>query len=273
MEWTAAVSHLSKGRLIAIDGKTLRGSFDKFLGKKAIYKISAWSSANQLVLAQMKVDDKSNEITAIPELLALLDLREAVLSMDAMGCQKDIAEQIIDHGGDYLLGLEGNQSGTEQQVEMLFVYSGINSSHQNIGKGHGRIETRQCGVINDPALLGGIDGWPKQRSIVRIRSLRQDLSCGKEPSEAIRFYISSAQDSAEQFNTWVRQHWGMENKLHWVLDVNFLEDEDGIGKGHAEQNMAIVRHTALNICRLYHDPNKSLSRKRLAAAWLEEYLD
>ena len=273
MEWTAAVSRVSEDRLIAIDGKTLRGSFDKFLGKKAIHIISAWSSGSQLVLAQLKVDDKSNEITAIPELLALLDLKGAVVSMDAMGCQKDIAEQIIGQGGDYPLGLKGNQSGTEQQVEMLFVHRGTNSSHQDIGKGHGRIETRQCDVIDDPALLAGIDGWPKLRSIVRIRSLRQDLSSGKEPSEEIRFYISSAGGSAEQFNTWVRQHWGVENKLHRVLDVNFREDEDRIRKGHADQNMAIVRHTALNICRLYHDTKKSLSRKRLAAAWSENYLD
>lgn len=273
MEWTAAVSCVSANALIAIDGKTLRRSFDKFLGKKAIHMISAWSSANQLVLAQLKVEDKSNEITAIPELLALLDLKGAVVSIDAMGCQKDIAEKIIDQGGAYLLGLKGNQSGTEQQVEMLFVHRGINSSHEEIGKGHGRIEARQCDVIDDPALVARIDGWPGLRSIVRIRSSRQELSAGKEPSEEIRFYISSAQGSAEQFNTWVRQHWEVENKLHWVLDVNFREDEDRIRKGHADENMAIVRHTALNICRLYQDPKKSLSRKRLAAAWSEAYLD
>ena len=273
VEWTAAVSRVSKDRLIAIDGKTLRRNFDKFLGKKAIHVISAWSSANQLVLAQLKVDDKSNEITAIPELLALLNLKGAVVSMDAMGCPKDIAEKIIDQGGDYLLGLKGNQYGTGQQVEMLFVHQAASSSHEGIDKGHGRIEVRQCDVIDDPALLARIEGWPKLRSIVRIRSLRQELSSGKEPSEEIRFYISSAGGSAEQFNTWVRQHWGVENKLHWVLDVNFREDEDRIRRGHADQNMAVVRHTALNICRLYNDPKKSLSRKRLAAAWSENYLN
>lgn len=273
VEWAAAVSRVSKDRLIAIDGRTLRRSFDKFLGMKAIHMISAWSSENQLVLAQLKVDDKSNEITAIPVLLAMLDLKGAVVSMDAMGCQKDIAEKIIGHGGDYLLGLKGNQSGTERQVEMPFVHRGINSSHQDIGKGHGRIETRQCDVINDSALLAGIDGWPQLRSIVRLRSLRQELTPGKEPSEEIRFYISSASGSAGQFNTWVRQHWGVKNKLHWVLDVIFREDEDRIRKGHADQHMAIVRHTALTICRLYDDPRKSPSRKRLAAAWSEDYLN
>ena len=273
VEWTAAVSRVSGSRLIAIDGKTLRRSHDKFLGKKAIHMINAWSSTNQLVMAQLKVDDKSNEITAIPELLALLDLKGAVVSIDAMGCQKDIAEKIIDREGDYLLGLKGNQSGAEQQVEMLFVHRAANSSHEEIGKAHGRIETRQCDVIDDPALVARIDGWPRLRSIVRIRSIRQDLSSGKEPSEEIRFYISSAQGSAEQFNTWVRQHWEVENKVHWVLDVIFREDEDRIRKGHADENMAIVRHTALNLCRLHHDPKKSLSRKRLAAAWSETYLD
>lgn len=271
--WTAAVSQVSMGRLIAIDGKTVRRSFDRFLGKKAIHIISAWSSTNELVLAQLKVDGKSNEITAVPELLALLDLKGAVVSIDAMGCQKDIAEKIIDRQGDYLLGLKGNQSGTQQQVEMLFVHRAANSSHEEISKGHGRIEVRQCDVIDDPALIAQIEGWPELRSIVRIRSSRQELSAGKEPSEEIRFHISSAQGPAEQFNTWVRQHWGVENKVHWVLDVIFREDEDRIRKGHADENMAIVRHTALNICRLHHDPRKSLSRKRLAAAWSEAYLD
>jgi len=273
LEWTTQVCQVSDGELVAIDGKTLRRSYDKGAGKKAIHMISAWSSANQLVMAQMKVDDKSNEITAIPELLALLDLKGAVVSIDAMGCQKDIAQTILDQEADYLLGLKGNQSGAEHHVEMLFVHRKPDSSDEQITKDHGRIEIRHCDVIDNPQAIARIPGWPSLRSIVRVRSQRQVLSGGGEPSEEIRFYLSSAKANARQFATWVRQHWEVENKVHWVLDVIFREDDDRIRSGHADQNMAVVRHTALNICRLFHDPRKSLSRKRKAAAWSEDYLD
>jgi len=273
LDWTSAVCRVSQGELVAIDGKTLRRSHDKILGKKAIHIISAWSSANQLVMAQMKVDDKSNEIVAIPELLALLDLKGAVVSIDAMGCQKDIAQVIREKKADYLLGVKGNQPGLEQQVEMLFVHRKANSSHEDITKEHGRIEIRHCDVIDDPRAIASIEGWPDLRSIIRVRSQRQILSSGAEPSEEIRFYLSSAKAQAPRFATWVRQHWEVENKVHWVLDVNFREDEDRSRKGHVDQNMALVRRTVLNICRLFHDPKKSLSRKRKAAAWSEDYLD
>lgn len=273
LDWTTEVCRVSHGELVAIDGKTLRRSHDKVLGKKAIHIISAWSSANQVVMAQMKVDDKSNEIVAIPELLALLDLRGAVVSIDAIGCQKDIAEAILEKKADYLLGVKGNQAGLEQQVELLFVHRKPDSSHEDITKGHGRIEMRHCDVIDNPKALASIEGWPALRSIVRIRSQRQILSSGSEPSEEIRFYLSSAKADAQRFTTWVRQHWEVENKVHWLLDVNFREDEDRSRKGHADQNMALVRRTVLNICRLFHDPRKSLSRKRKAAAWSEDYLD
>ena len=272
MRWTAEVCGITHGQLVAIDGKTLRGSHDEYRGKKAIHLISAWCSANQVVLGHLKVDGKSNEITAIPELLALLDLKGAIVSIDAMGCQTDIAEAIIKHQGNYLLGLKGNQGGVLEKVEMLFVHNTPTSTAEQINKGHGRIETRHCDVIDNPALLKGITGWKDLRSLVRVRSTRQSAS-GGGVTEEIRFYLSSATAHAQRFNSWVREHWGIENQMHWTLDVIFDEDGSRIRKGHADQNMAIVRRTALNICKLHNDPKKSVNRKRKAAAWTDHYLD
>ena len=272
MRWTCEVCRISEGDLVAIDGKALRGSHDAFSSKRSIHLISAWSSANQLVLAQMQVDGKSNEITAIPELLALLDLKGAIVSINAMGCQTNIATEIRKRGGNYLLGIKGNQPGLEQQVEMLFVHHAPSSTSEQLNKGHGRIETRTCDVIDAPHLIKGITGWEDLRSLVRVRSTRQRV-LGGEPTEEIRFYLSSAKADAQQFNTWIREHWGIENKVHWMLDVIFDEDGSRIRKGHADQNMAIIRRTALNICRLQPDPKRSLARKRKAAAWSDEHLD
>jgi predicted transposase YbfD/YdcC len=272
IRWTASLCEGTDGRLVAIDGKSLRRSHDAQSGKKPTHVINAWSSMNQVVLAQLKVDGKSNEITAIPELLALLDLKGAIVSIDAMGCQTDIAEKIVEHQGSYLLGLKGNQSGLLEEVEMLFVHNKPSSTHNNLDKGHGRIEERRCDVIDKPALLKPFAQWKDLRSIIRLWSKRQN-SVGGEPTEEIRFYISSAKADAERFGTWIRQHWGVENQVHWMLDVIFDEDGSRIRKGHADQNMAIIRRTALNLCRLHHDPRKSISRKRMTAARRNDYLD
>ena len=272
VRWTADVAEQTEGRLVGIDGKTLRGSHDLHGGKKATHVINAWCGANQLVMAQMKVDGKSNEITAIPELLALLDLRGAIVSIDAMGCQTHIAQEIIKHKGNYLLGVKGNQGNLLEEVELLFVHTKPSSTHQQLDKGHGRIEERQCDVIGNPALLKPFSAWKDLRSVVRVRSTRQPSS-GGEMTEEIRFYISSAKADANRFGTWIRQHWGVENNVHWMLDVIFDEDGSRIRKGHADQNMAMVRRTALNLCRMHHDPKKSLSRKRMTAARRNDYLD
>ena len=272
LRWTADLCQWTQGRLVAIDGKTLRRSHDAQSGKKPTHVINAWSSTNQVVLAQMKVDGKSNEITAMPELLALLDLKGAIVSIDAMGCQTAIAEKIVEHGGSYLLGLKGNQSGLLEEVEMLFVHNKPGSTHHSLDKGHGRIEERRCDVIHNEALPKAFTSWKNLHTVVRLWSKRQNAA-GGEPTEEIRFYISSAKADAEHFGTWIRQHWGIENQVHWMLDVIFDEDGSRIRKGHADQNMAIVRRTALNICRLHHDPKKSISRKRMTAARKNDYLD
>ncbi len=272
MRWTSAVCGDTDGQLISIDGKTLRRSHDAVEKKKPIHVISAWSSMNQVVLAQMKVDQKSNEITAIPELLALLDLKGAIVSIDAMGCQKDIAEKILDHGGNYLLALKGNQSGLLEEAEMLLIHNTPDSTAEQLDKGHGRIESRICDVIDKPALLEGLTQWKGVQSLVRIRSTRQAAS-GGEPTEEIRFYISSAKADAPRSNSWVREHWGVENKVHWMLDVIFDEDGSRIRKGHADSNMALIRRTALNICHLYTADKKSAARRRKSAARSNAYLD
>ncbi|MBX2971733.1 MAG: ISAs1 family transposase [Flavobacteriales bacterium] len=272
MRWTSAVCGSADGTLVSIDGKTLRRSHDALEGKRPIHLISAWSSLNQVVLAQMMVDGKSNEITAIPELLALLDLKGAIVSIDAMGCQTAIAEKIIEREGNYLLGLKGNQSELLEMVEIRFVHHRPTSSHTEWDKGHGRIESRICDVIALPAPPDGFAHWKGLKSLVRIVSIRQRVG-GGEPVEEIRFYISSAQADAKRFSSWVRGHWGIENKVHWMLDVIFDEDGSRIRKGHGDRNLAIVRRIALNICHLYTDDKKTAVRRRKSAARNDAYLD
>ena len=272
MQWTSAVCGSTDGALVSIDGKTLRRSHDHRNGKKAIHVISAWSSSNQVVLAQMKVDDKSNEITAIPELLALLDLKGAAVSIDAMGCQTEIAEGILDRGGEYLLGAKGNQSELMEEVEMCFVHNAPSSVDEQWDKGHGRIESRTCAVIDSPDLQDRFPRWAGLKSLVRIVSTREEVTTGKR-SEEIRFYISSLQADAARFNSLVRQHWGVENQVHWVLDVTFDEDGSCIRKDHGSQNMAAIRRIALTICRTFTGDKKSTSRRRKSAARSDAQLD
>lgn len=272
MRWTSAVCGSSDGALVSIDGKTLRRSHDVSSGKKAIHVISAWSSTNQVVLAQMKVDDKSNEITAIPELLALLDLKGAVVSIDAMGCQTRIAEQIRGGGGDYLLGTKGNQGELMEEVELCFVHHAPASVDEQWDKGHGRIESRTCAVLDSPDLPSRFPRWAGIKSLVRIISTREELTTGTR-SEEIRFYVSSLKADACRFNDLVRKHWGVENQVHWVLDVTFNEDGSRIRKDHGSQNMAVIRRIALNICGTYTADKKSSSRRRKSAARSDAYLD
>lgn len=272
MRWASEVCGSSNGTLVSMDGKTLRRSHDHGQGKKPIHVISAWSSANRVVLAQMKVDDKSNEITAIPELLALLDLEGAVVSIDAMGCQAKIAERIRDRGGDYLLGTKGNQGGLMQEVELCFVHHAPASVDEQWDKGHGRIESRTCAVLGLPDLPGRFPRWAGIQSLVRIISTREDLTTGAR-SEEIRFYVSSLKADASRFNDLVRTHWGVENQVHWVLDATFNEDGSRIRKDHGSQNMALIRRAALNICSTYAADKKPLSRRRKSAARSDAYLD
>ena len=269
-QWTAQMCTLTEGELVAIDGKRLRGSYDHYDGKQAIHMVSAWSHENQVVLGQLQVNDKSNEITAIPALLALLDLTGSVVSIDAMGCQKEIAKLIRERKAHYLLGLKANQPELLEEVELAFVHHKVSSRHQQDTKGHGRVETRICEVIADPTLLSAAAHWKDLSSMVRITSITHSIRTGKT-TEQLRFYLSSLPANAERFNHLVRQHWGIENALHWVLDVTFQEDASRVRKGHADRNLALVRRWALNLCKLDKTPKLSMNLKRKSASYSDSF--
>lgn len=258
VSWAGQVCGLSEGDLVAIDGKRVRRSYDRWDNKSAIHIVSAWASANSVTLAQVKVEDKSNEITAIPQLLSVLELKGAVVSIDAMGCQKDIAQRIVEAEADYILGLKGNQSELHEQVISHFGYAVISSSHTDTDKGHGRIEERTCKVVSDLAMLDAAQDWPSMASVIQVASTRTEVISGKTSRET-RYYISSKLADAQTFNKYIRGHWGIENKLHWVLDVLFHEDDCRVRKGHADENFAVIRKIALNMISL--DDTPKLSKK------------
>lgn len=268
--WTARVCKLTQGELVAIDGKCLRGSYDRYDGKEAIHMISAWCHQNKLVLGQLQVEGKSNEITAIPALLDLLQIKGTVVSIDAIGCHKHIAAAIRERKADYLLGLKANQPKLLEEVELAFVHHKPASRHEHHEKGHGRVETRICEVIDEPTLLSQADQWPGLRSLVRVCAITHHVRDGKT-TEQVRFYLSSVQDKAERLGELVRQHWGIENSLHWVMDVTFNEDASRVRKGYADENLATVRRWALNLCRLDPTPKLTLNLKRKSASYSDAF--
>lgn len=273
MSWISSVSQATCGDVVAIDGKTLRRSYDKGSAKSAIHMVSAWSSANGVVLGQEKTAEKSNEITAIPELLNSLALKGCIASIDAMGCQKEIAKQIVEKKADYLLALKGNQGQLHSDVKTFFEiaqsenYKGVEHSyHEEIDAGHGRIEVRRAYAIEVNQYKKQIPTqreWKKLKSIVMIESER-DL--GSHKTQDRRYYISSCEPSAAMLLDTARKHWGVENSLHWTLDVTFREDESRIRKGSSPENYAIFRHIALNIIRRNTSVEASVKRKRHMAA-------
>ncbi len=272
--WTQALSGAIAG-VVAIDGKTVRRSFDRAANKGAIHLVSAWSSCQKLVLGARAVDEKSNEITAIPELLDLLAIKGAIVTIDAMGCQKKIAEKIIAKGADFVFGLKGNQATLRADVEELFTEQmACNFKDVAVSRaictdaGHGRIETREVFAIDDIAWLRQDHDWKGLRSIVMVVSTRE--TAGSVEQER-RFYISSLPADAEKLGSAIRQHWGVENALHWVLDVHFRDDDCRIRKKNAPANFSSVKRATLNALR--KAPGKdSLKSKRLIAAWDEKYL-
>lgn len=254
--------------LIAVDGKTVRGSKDSFNDKPPIHLVNAWASKNQLVLGQFKTKDKSNEISAIPKLLDLLDIKGAIITIDAMGTQKSIAEKIVDNGADYILALKGNQKETNEEVQSLFKIQEPDTISEDADKGHGRIEIRKCEVITDLKFLDSKDKWKNINSIVKITSER--ILKTKSETET-RFYISSLNANANDFNKYIRMHWGVENSLHWTLDMVFNEDYQRKRNGRAAENFALIQKIALNI--LKKDISKgSLRSKRLRAGWDNKFL-
>lgn len=271
LAWVNAVFERTTGKVVAIDGKTLRRSYDRTSKKAALQMVSAWARTNHLVLGQVAVDEHSNEITAIPQLLDLLDVQGCIVTIDAIGCQQDIAAQIIDQGGDYVLAVKANQGSLWQEVHACFAEpdaAGI-SFYETEEQGHGRDETRWYWMTETLP-------WPRRR--IQWKGLRSmgvveaSRTVGERTTVERRYYISSLPADAQQLAEAVRGHWGIENQLHWVLDVAFREDESRIRTGNAAENMALVRRIALNL--LKHDTSVKLgiANKRLKAGWDENYL-
>jgi predicted transposase YbfD/YdcC len=255
-------------RVIAIDGKTCRGSKDSFHHKSALHTVHAWSVENEICLGQLSCGEKTNEITAIPEMLELLYIKGSIITLDAMGTQTTIAEKIVEKEGDYILAVKGNQGNLEEEVHFTCKASRPLFDSYEIEKGHGRIETRRCQVFGTELIDKNIaKRWKKLNTVIKITSTREYL--GKTETQE-RIYISSLYPKND-FNKYIRSHWGVENKLHWVLDMVFREDEQRKRAKHADKNFAIVRKIALNM--LKKDIGKeSLRSKRLKAAWNKDFL-
>ena len=269
-------------QVVAVDGKTLRRSHDRRSGKAALHLVSAWATESGLVIGQVATDAKSNEITAIPMLLRLLALEGATVTIDAMGCQTAIAQQIVEQGADYVLALKDNHEKLHARVRRAFrdadaavgtsLRLGDVPTHTTVEKGHGRIERRRCRAIGDPEYLAFIDpdgAWPHLQSVVCIESTRR---IGDAVSTEARHYLSSLPADAHRLQRVVRSHWGVENRLHWVLDLAFDEDHSRVRADHAPENLAIVRHLALNLLR--RDPTRRIGLKnsRFKAALDDAYL-
>ena len=279
LEWVKAIHELTEGQVIAIDGKQLRGSQDGPEGKAAIYMVSAWATENQLVLGQRKVDDKSNEITAVPQLLKMLDVHGCIVTLDAISTQTKIAKTIIEQGGDYILAVKENQGNLYEDIHDLFAedqkYDFKDAPYsyaKTVNKDHGRIEIRQCWTISDPEYLANIrdlNRWADIQSLVMILSERR---IGDESEIQDRYYITSLDSNAEKILRAKRSYWGIENRLHWVLDIAFNEDRSRVRKDHAPQNFAVIRHMALNLLKQEHSVKVGIKGKRLKCGWDTDYL-
>ena len=278
MAWIRAASELIGGQVIALDGKVLRRSHDRGIGKGAIDMVSAWACENRLVLGQVKVDEKSNEITAIPQLLKALEISGCIVTIDAMGCQTEIAKTIVEEEGDYVLALKENQGNLFEDVQKLFAdlehdhYRAYVYDYQKtVNSGHGRIEIRECWTISDPDILchlRGFENWEKLQTVSRIRSQRW---IGDDKTCEDRFYIASILGAKRVLGS-VRSHWGIENGLHWTIDLAFDEDRCRVRKDHGPENFAILRHIALNLLKQEQTCKRSIKGKRLMAGWREDYL-
>jgi predicted transposase YbfD/YdcC len=277
ISWTKALSAASGGEVVAIDGKTLRHSFDRATSTAAIHMVSAWASANRLVLGQLKVEEKSNEITAIPALLQLLELKGAVVTIDAMGCQKEIAKTITEQGADYVLALKDNHPTLSEAVT-LFLNDARDTGfrdlahtyHETVDGEHGRIETRRYWLTSEIDWLGATASWANLQSVGMVESRRE---IGDTVQMDTRYFLASL--SAAQgvrFAQAVRQHWGIENALHWVLDVSFAEDACRIRKDQGAQTFAVLRHIAVNLVRREPSHKRGIKARRKRAGWDHDYL-
>jgi predicted transposase YbfD/YdcC len=276
--WSAALHEATQGEVIALDGKTLRHSFDTAAGQAALHLVSAWASNNGVALGQLKVDGKSNEITALPALLRLLEVKGCTVTMDAMGCQKELAGQIVQQQGDYVLCLKGNQGSLHEETRYFFEeakamgWRGLPHRYaQTTEKDHGRIEIRRCWMVEEVAIewLERKDQWPGLASIAAIEAERR---IGTKKTKETRYFISSLRGDVTQLMEAARKHWGIENSLHWVLDVTMNEDRSRIRKDHAPENLALLRRLALNLIRKTKPPKASVRGSIKKAGWDDSFL-
>ena len=280
VSWTQAVAQLTQGTLISLDGKTVKASFDRATASSPLHMLSAWCSENGgLVIGQTKTDSKSNEITAIPELLRLLAIKGCIVTIDAMGCQTAIARQIRVQGGDYLLALKSNHKKAYTAIKQYFhhhiehqlAWRTAGNFFDAFDNTHGRRVRRRVWTMTDVESLPALEKWPGLQAVIAVETIRMAHQDAPVTSD-YRFYISSLGRSADAFVTMIRQHWDIENKLHWSLDVTFNEDRCRIRKDYAPENVAAVRHIALNLLRQEHTHHISLRQKRLLCGLDEHYL-
>lgn len=277
MGWIADLHEATGGQVVAIDGKSLRGSFDKASGKSAIHMVSAWATANRLSLGHVVVDEKSNEIAAIPALLKLLELKGCLVTIDAMGCQTAIAEAILAREADYVLAVKDNQPTLHRGVEDFFTgqmeddFARVEvGRHETKEKGHGRVEHRAYYVCDAPADLPDRERWP---GLAAVGVAINISTRGGEQADAVRYYILSRQLDARTFADAVRGHWGIENSLHWQLDVTFAEDRCRVRAGLADANLSVVRRAALGLLKNEKAEKVGVKNKRLKAACNTGYLE
>jgi len=277
ISWVSSITQLQPGEVVSIDGKTLRRSHDNVDSKSSIHMVSAWSTSNAVVLGQFKTHEKSNEITAIPKLLEMLSIEKSMVTIDAMGCQKKIAKRILDKGADYLLAVKENQPSLYEAICKVYFDSTQTRFDESFTKyseqtntGHGRIETRRCwACTNLSALSIDRSEWKGLKSIVVIESER---TVAEKTTIEHRLYISSRKKSAKYFLEATRDHWHIENKLHWTLDVAFREDESRLRKGDGAENFSVLRRIALNLLKKEKTEKTGVETKRLRAGWDNNYL-
>lgn len=275
--WVQALSEGTSGKLIAIDGKTVRRSFNRATGRKALHVVSAWIAENRVTLGQLATEEKSNEIKAIPGLLEMLDIRGATVSVDAMGCQKAIAAKVVEQGADYVMGLKGNQGTAHKEVAEFFTdarsndFRGVEHTfHETVdGSEHGRMEVRRVWASQDLEWFAELPKWKGLRSIIMIESER---TVGTETSIEHRYYWTSHDLHAEKLAAMIRGHWGIENQLHWCLDVGFREDESRVRTDHGPENLALLRKVAMNLAKSERSHKRGIQAKRKLACWDDAYL-
>lgn len=277
--WVRQLRWVTKGAVVAMDGKQMRGSKDVPSGKEGLYMVSAWAVEQGIVLGQRKVDEKSNEITAIPELLEVLDLDNCIVTIDAMGCQTEIAEKIVSQQADYMLAVKGNQGTLSEDITDLFAgfeqddwQAVVHDYYKTINKDHARLEIRECWVVSKTEYLTYLrrySDWKDLHSLVKVVSQRH---LNGQTTLNARYFISSLNPTARQALAICRDHWHIENDLHWVLDVAFAQDHNRVHKDHAPENLAVLQHIALNLLKQERSTRSSLKTKRLRAGWDDNYL-